>query len=64
MEEPYSFILREIKNAYDRWKIEGKKEIFSTILKITNSPKIKRHELTPEQILEFLEKVERFGLLW
>ena len=64
MEEPYSFILREIKNAYDKWKMEGKKEIFSTILKITNSPKIKTRKLTSEQILEFLEKVERFGLLW
>jgi hypothetical protein len=64
MEEPYSFILREIKNAYDKWKMEGKKEIFSTILKITSSPKIKTHKLTSEHILQFLEKVERFGLLW
>jgi len=64
MEEPYSFILREIKNAYDKWKIEGKKEIFSTILEITRTSKVRIHKLTSEQILEFLEKVEKFGLLW
>ena len=64
MEEPYNFILSEIKNAYDKWRMEGKKEIFATILKITNSPQIKRIKLTSEEILEFLEKVEKFGLLW
>jgi hypothetical protein len=64
MEEPYSFILLEIKNAYDKWKMEGKKEIFSTILKIAHSPKIRARKITSEQILGFLEKVERFGLLW
>jgi len=64
MDEPYSFILREIKDAYDRWKMEGKKEMFATILKLLNSPKITRQKLTPEQVLQFLEKVEKFSLLW
>jgi hypothetical protein len=64
MDEPYSFILREIKDAYNKWKMEGKKEVFATILKLLNSPKITRQKLTPEQVLQFLEKVEKFGLLW
>lgn len=64
MEEPYSFILHEIKNAYNKLKTEGKKEIFATILEVAYSAEIKKQKLQLEQIIEFLTKVESFGLLW
>jgi len=64
MDEPFSTILGKIKDAYNKWKIDGKKEIFATVLKLMRSPKIMRYKLMPEQILEFLKEVEAFGLLW
>jgi hypothetical protein len=57
LNEPYSEILVQIKDAH------GRKEIFQTILLLMSKRSI-RKSLEPEQILEFLKKVEQFGLLW
>jgi hypothetical protein len=64
MKEPYNFILYEVRRAYNKWKMEGKKEIFATILNVINEPKIKKYRIRLEQILQFLKEVESFGLLW
>ena len=57
LQEPYSTILKEIKEAYER------KEIFETVLALISSEKVRR-KLKPEEVLKFLKEVEKFGLLW
>ncbi|MDH5482322.1 MAG: hypothetical protein OEY22_05535 [Candidatus Bathyarchaeota archaeon] len=57
LQEPYSTILKEIKEAHER------KEIFETVLALISSEKMGR-KLKPEEVLKFLKEVEKFGLLW
>jgi len=57
LDEPYSTILKEIKEAHER------KEIFQTVLALMASEKIRR-KLKQEEVLQFLREVEKFGLLW
>ena len=57
LEEPYSTILREIKEAHE------KRKIFETILLLISNKGVRR-QLKPEEILKFLKEVEKFRLLW
>lgn len=60
MGEPYSTILSEVKNVY----VKGKREIFATILKLLSSKKVRQYKIKPEEMLKYLDEVEKFGLLW
>jgi len=57
LEQPYSTTLKEIKEAHER------KKVFETVLALISSEKV-RHKLKLEEVLEFLNEVEKFGLLW